>query len=269
MSQLMVLDHVSKSFETKTSTHLVIDDISMAIDDKEFICVLGPTGCGKSTLLKIMGGIEKPTSGTLKLQDQVYSDGIPREALKNFGFVFQHDNLLAWRTVEKNLRLPLEVFGMKEKIDRIDEMLKIVGLLDYKDTFPHELSGGMRQRVEIARAMVHDPQILLMDQPLGALDAITRKMLSYEILNIWKKTQKTIVMVTNSVDEALLLANRIFVLSSLPGKIAYEIHNDIPLEDRNEEMADNERFQELRQQLNVIIRQVSGSRYQFTEPEQE
>ena len=216
-------------------------------------------------MLKMIGGIEKPTSGTITYQNETFEKGIPASHLKNFGFVFQHDNLLAWRTVEKNLNLPLEIFGMKEKKNRIDEMLSIVGLLDYKETFPHELSGGMRQRVEIARALVHDPEVLLMDQPLGALDAITRKMLAYEIHNIWTKTQKTIVMVTNNVDEALLLSNRIFVLSSLPGKIAYEINNTIPQECRNEEMLENEEAVRLRKELNIIIRKVSGVKYQYEE----
>ncbi len=262
---LMMLEGVSKNFEMKGGTNQVILPIDLAVREKEFICVLGPTGCGKSTLLKVMGGIEKPSTGKIHFKGETFEHGIPSGRLKDFGFVFQQDNLLEWRTVEKNLKLPLEVFGIRDKNDRIDEMLRIVGLLDYKDTFPHELSGGMRQRVGIARALVHDPQVLLLDQPLGALDAITRKMLAYELYNIWKKTQKTIVMVTNSVDEALLLSERIIILSSLPGEIAYDIENDIPAEARNEEIAENERYLELRQKLNIIVRKLSGAKYQFSE----
>jgi NitT/TauT family transport system ATP-binding protein len=133
-------------------------------------------------------------------------------------------------------------------------MLELVGLLDYKPAFPHELSGGMRQRVSLARAMIHDPDILLMDQPLGALDAITRKMLAYELQGISRKTQKIMVMVTNSVDEALLLADRILVLTSLPGSIACEIRNDIPREARGEQMAEHPRFKELRVRLDGLLR---------------
>ena len=139
---------------------------------------------------------------------------------------------------------------------RIDEMLTIVGLQDYKDIYPHELSGGMRQRVGIARALVHDPQILIFDQPLGALDAITRKMLSFEILNIWRKTQKTIIMVSNNVDEALLLANRILILSPLPGSIIKEINVDIPYEERTPNINTNKHFQELRREINALIHSV-------------
>lgn len=154
------------------------------------------------------------------------------------------------------MRIMLKIMKLKgeqwEK--RIDEMLGIVGLLDYKKVYPHELSGGMKQRVGIARALVHDPDILILDQPLGALDAITRKMLSYELLNIWKKTQKTVVMVTNNVDEAILLANRIFVLSNKPAVITHEIKVDIPVEERNAAIGQNARYNELREQINDIIR---------------
>lgn len=253
------LQNIFKSFETKDDELTVIDNIDIAIAEKEFVCIMGPTGSGKSTLMKIMGGIERPTSGKIVLRGQTYDDGVPCNLLRQFGFVFQNDNLLAWRTVAKNLNLPLEVFKLKggEWQERINEMLEMVGLLDYKDCYPYELSGGMRQRVGIARALVHNPEILLLDQPLGALDAITRKMLAYEILNIWKKTQKTIVMVTNNVDEALLLSNRIFILSTLPAKMAYEMKVDIPYEQRNENIGENPRFNELRHELNLIVRKVS------------
>lgn len=251
---------ISKSFETKDDELTVIDNIDLSIAEKEFVCLMGPTGSGKSTLMKIMGGIERPASGKISIKGKTYEDGVPRNLLRQFGFVFQNDNLLAWRTVAKNLNLPLEVFKLRgeEWKKRINEMLEMVGLIDYKDCYPYELSGGMRQRVGIARALVHNPEILLLDQPLGALDAITRKMLAYEILNIWKKTRKTIIMVTNNIDEALLLSNRIFVLSTLPAKIAYEIKVDIPYEDRNESIGENPRFNELRHELNLIIRKVSA-----------
>ena len=247
---------VNKYYDVKWGELQVNKDVSLDVYDKEFICILGPTGSGKSTLLKMMGGIEKPTLGTIAVKGHIYEDGIPPKELTRFGFIFQQDNLLAWRTVQKNLTLPLEVF---KKIDkgtqaRVDEMLELVGLLDYKRVFPHELSGGMRQRVSLARAMMHNPDILLMDQPLGALDAITRKMLAYELLGISRITQKTMVMVTNSVDEALLLADRILVLTSLPGNIACEIRNDIPQEARGEQLAEHPRFKELRMRLDGLLR---------------
>jgi NitT/TauT family transport system ATP-binding protein len=235
---------------------LIFQDINLDVYDGEFLCILGPTGSGKSTLLKVMGGIEKQTLGTITLNGETFHEGIPSSRLEKFGFVFQQDNLLAWRTVAKNLELPLEIFRKQIKAvgGRIDQMLQMVGLLDYKRVYPHELSGGMRQRVSLARAMVHDPAILLMDQPLGALDAITRKMLAYELLNISRKTQKMMIMVTNNVDEALLLSNRIVALSSLPGTILRIIDNDIPAEARNEQMAEHPRYKALREELDILIR---------------
>lgn len=257
-NKVFSVKNIAKSFGTEKDHNYieVIRDISMDIDEKEFIVILGNSGCGKSTFLKILGGIDSATGGSMELYGKDIGRQIPRDALKRFGFVFQSNNLLPWRTAEGNLRFNLNTMKLKgpEWERRIDEMLDIVGLLDYKKVYPHELSGGMKQRVGIARALVHDPDILILDQPLGALDAITRKMLSYEILNIWKKTQKTIIMVTNNVDEAILLANRIFVFSNKPATITHEIRVDIPIEQRNHEIANNKRFNELREQINEIVR---------------
>ena len=253
----MTFANVSKYYDVKNGEELLaISDISLEVRAKEFICILGPTSSGKSTLLKVMGGIEKPTLGTISLRNETFEDGIPSGKLKNFGFVFQQDNLLPWRTVEKNLSLPMEIFHLKTPPlwQRVAEMLKLVGLQDYARVYPHELSGGMRQRVSLARALMHDPDLLLMDQPLGALDAITRKMLAYELLRISRATQKVAVMVTNSLDEALLLANRIVILTSLPGRIAKVIDNDIPDEARGEAIIENARYKELRAELDVLVR---------------
>ena len=250
----MTLSGVSKFFDVKSGELHVVDNVSLELFDKEFICVLGPTGSGKSTLLKVMGGVEKPTEGTISLDGETFAAGVPPNRLGRFGFMFQQDNLLPWRTVRANLMLPLEVFRRKAGAgERIAGMLTLVGLEDYAMVYPHELSGGMRQRVALARAMVHDPDILLMDQPLGALDAITRRMLSYELLRISRATEKIVVMVTNSVDEALLLGNRIVVLSRLPGRIARIIDNDIPYEARTETIMENGRYKELRAELDAIV----------------
>lgn len=254
---IMRVNALSKSFSQKAAELRVLNQISMDIHESEFICVIGPSGCGKSTFLKCVGGIQPPTTGTIELDEVTHERGIPSHVLGKFGFVFQSNNLLPWRTAEKNLRLMLEVLKVKEFDwdQRIDEMLQIVGLAQYKDVYPHELSGGMRQRVGIARALVHNPEILLMDQPFGALDAITRKMLSYEMLSIWRQTKKTIIMVTNNVEEALLLANRIFIFSPLPGEIISEIEVDIPLEERGQDIAGHKRYIELRTLINQVIRQ--------------
>lgn len=255
---LFHIQNISKTFGQGTPQEMeVLKDISLDVQESEFIVFLGNSGCGKTTLLKILAGIEPATSGSLTLAGVDHGNRISRDAVKDFGYVFQSNNLLQWRTAEGNLRFNLEVMGLKgEKWNnRIHEMLELVGLQDYKKVYPHELSGGMRQRVGIARALVHDPKILILDQPLGALDAITRKMLSHEILNIWKKTHKTVIMVTNSVDEALLLANRIFILSSpLPGTIAKEIHVDIPYDQRDLNVNKLPRYRELRAEINDYIR---------------
>lgn len=252
------LEHISKSFSSEKDENLVevIKDISMDILEKEFIVILGPSGCGKSTFLKILGGIQPATGGNIQVGGKDYGTKIPRQELHRFGFVFQSDNLLPWRTAEGNLKFMLKTMKLKGERweNRVGEMLEIVGLQDYGRVYPHELSGGMKQRVGIARALVHDPDILILDQPLGALDAITRKMLSYEVLNIWKKTQKTVVMVTNNVDEAILLANRVFIFSDKPASITHEISVDIPLDDRNAAIGENQRFNELRGQINAIVR---------------
>lgn len=233
-----------------------LKDISMDIEEKEFVVILGCSGCGKSTFLKILGGILPATSGNIILDGVDYGKELPREVLRKFGFVFQNNNLLQWRTAEGNLKFMLETMKLvgEKWTKRVDEMLDIVGLLDYKAVYPHELSGGMKQRVGIARALVHDPEILILDQPLGALDAITRRMLAYEILRIWNKTQKTVIMVTNRVEEAILLANRIFIFSPLPASILHEIKVDIPVEQRDHEIMTNPKFLELRSKINEIIR---------------
>jgi ABC-type nitrate/sulfonate/bicarbonate transport system ATPase subunit len=253
---IISLKNIEKFYDVKSDEVHVLKNISFDVFNREFICILGPTECGKSTLLKVMGGIEKQTRGTIALDGEAFLDGVPADKRSRFGFVFQQDNLLPWRTVEKNILLPIEIYKKRDKEIKVraEEMLRMVGLQEYKRAFPHELSGGMRQRVALARAMMHDPGILLMDQPLGSLDAITRKMLAYELLNISRETKKVMVMVTNSINEALLLANRIFVMSPAPGSITREIRNDIPREARTEHIAEHYRFKELLEELDDLAR---------------
>ncbi len=241
--------------KTKESV-CVLDSINLDVHETEFIVILGPSGSGKSTLCKILGGVIPATSGSIIVDGIDHGTQLPARLLNNFGFVFQNNNLLQWRTAAGNLKFMLETMHLKGDAwqNRIREMLEIVGLQDYQDVYPHELSGGMKQRVGIARALVHDPDILIMDQPLGALDAITRRVLTFEILNIWQKTRKTVVMVTNNVDEALILGNRVFVFSNMPARIMYEMHVDIPVEERDEQLVFTEHFLELRAELNKYVR---------------
>ena len=199
MKELMRLQGICKVFDKGLDELVCLDDINLTIQEGEYVCILGPSGCGKSTLLKIIGGIEKPTLGSIVMDEEVFEDGIPKSHLKDFGFVFQQHNLLEWRTVQKNLRLNLEIFRLKGSVweKRVEEMLEIVGLQDYANIYPHELSGGMKQRTGIARALVHKPAILLADEPTGNLD----KDNSWQVVDLLrmatKEYKQTVVMVTH------------------------------------------------------------------------
>lgn len=247
---------LSKFYTQKNKEVCIFDNIDLEIEPREFIIILGPSGCGKSTFLKVFGGIETPSSGTILLEGETFKNGIPSYMLREFGFVFQNPNLLPWRTAEKNVSLVFEFqkINFPEWKSRVDEVLKLVGLYDYKKMFPHELSGGMQQRLGVARALAHNPKILLMDQPMGALDAITRKILVFELLKIWGKTQKNIIMVTNNIDEAIILGSRVLIFSNLPAKIIDEIIVDIPFEERNPHIVSNKSYIEIHKYISRIIR---------------
>lgn len=213
----LVLDSISKSFSLADgSTVDALSGISLAVADSEFVSVLGPSGCGKTTLLRIVAGLETPTSGTITLDGERIAGPSPRMAM-----IFQEYSLYPWRTVIDNIEFGLEIRGMtrEERKKRAIEYLDLVGLRDFAGRFPYELSGGMRQRVAVARALAIDPAILLMDEPFGALDAQTRNRLQRELLDIWEKTRKTVLFVTHSVDEAVYLSDRIVVLTPRPGRI--------------------------------------------------
>ena len=227
---------------------VAVKNINITVPQGQITSIMGPSGCGKSVLMKMLGGIILPTDGRIVLEGREYLHGIPKNELRRIGFVFQKDNLQPWRTVEKNLMLPIEVMRLKgeEWKNRVGEMLELVGLNDYRHALPQELSGGMKQRVALVRALMHNPDIVLMDQPFGALDAITRRMLTYEFINIWKKTGKTFLMVTNDIDEALLLSSKVYVLSRQPGTVINEQAVDIPYDRRNQEILLDDEFLHLK-----------------------
>lgn len=236
-----------------------IEGICLAVEKQQFVTILGPSGCGKTVLMNLLCGIEQPTGGTIEYNGQVFPRGVPAKFRKNLGFAFQDNNLMAWRTVEENLQFPMEIFKLGKKADwktRTDEVLELVGLQKFKKSYPHELSGGMKQRVSFARALMHDPDILLLDQPFGALDAITRKMLNYDLLNIWKQTRKTIVMVTNNVEEALLLSSKAIFMKKNPGVIGREIAIPIPIEQRNADIALWTGYEELKAVMDAQVREL-------------
>jgi NitT/TauT family transport system ATP-binding protein len=214
---LISIANLEKTYTTRGRALVkALAGISLEIHPGEFVTVVGQSGCGKTTLLKILAGLLPRTTGTVTLRGQPV-DG-PR---RDIGIVFQDPVLLPWRTVFDNVMLPVQVLGL-ERIAyrrRALDLLALVGLAGFEDKYPHELSGGMRQRVAIARALVYDPSLLLMDEPFGALDAMTREYMNLELLRIWREAGKTIVFVTHSIPEAVFLADRVVVMSARPGRL--------------------------------------------------
>jgi NitT/TauT family transport system ATP-binding protein len=248
---VITLENVGKVFRTRRATVRALDGIQLSIRDKEFVCLIGPSGCGKSTILSLIAGLMKPTSGALMIDGK--SIDAARQA-HQIGLVFQDAVLLPWRTAHENVSLPLEVlkFPRSERAERIKAVIDLVGLSGFEQRFPHELSGGMRQRLGIARALSFDPQVLLMDEPFGALDAITRDNMSMELLRIWEQRQKTVVFVTHSISEAVLLSDRVVVLTPRPGRMSATIDNPLP-RPRPLHMRDSPQFIALSRQLRNLL----------------
>ncbi len=225
MGRLVIRD-LTQSFKKDSGPELVaLDHISLDVDDKEFVCILGPSGCGKTTLLRLIAGLDTARSGSVVLDGEEMRGPSPK-----IGLVFQEYSLFPWRNVMDNIAFGLEM-QKKPRDERYriaEQYLKLVGLTQFATSYPSELSGGMRQRVAVARALALDPVLLLMDEPFGALDAQTRNMLQKELLEIWEKTRKTIVFITHSVDEAVYMADRIIVLTPRPGRICKIVPIDLP-----------------------------------------
>jgi NitT/TauT family transport system ATP-binding protein len=223
---LIVVSSLEKTYATRGRTQVqALAGISVEIGAGEFITIVGQSGCGKTTLLKILAGLLQGSAGSVTLRGQSVD-----EPSRDIGIVFQDPVLLPWRTVFDNVMLPVEVLGLERKSSakRGMDLLGLVGLRGFEEKYPHELSGGMRQRVAIARALVHDPSLLLMDEPFGALDAMTREFMNLELLRIWKESGKTIVFITHSIPEAAFLADRVIVMSARPGRIKAEVAVDLP-----------------------------------------
>ncbi len=223
---MLSIKNLNKTYYTEEGDEVVaLSDINLDVADKEFVCFIGPSGCGKTTLLRITAGLEKPDSGTLTVNNEPIKGPGPDR-----GMVFQEYSLFPWRTVLKNITFSLELKKIpkseREKIAR--DFLEVVGLSKFADSYPHELSGGMKQRVAIARALVNDPDVLLMDEPFGAVDAQTRNRLQHELLNIWEKKKKTVLFITHSVDEAVFLADKVVVFTARPGRVKEVIIIDLP-----------------------------------------
>jgi len=220
------IDSLSKTFESRDGSRVdALKDINLSIRAGEFITIVGPSGCGKSTLLHILAGVLERSSGTVTIGGHSL-DGPSRD----IGVVFQESLLLPWRNVADNILLPIEVLRLpvSKYRPRVDALLQLTNLKGFEAKYPHELSGGMQQRVSIARGLIHEPSTLLMDEPFGALDAMTREQMNLDVLKIWHESKKTIILITHSVNEAILLGDRVVVMSPRPGRIVDILDIDLP-----------------------------------------
>ena len=220
-------DNLSLTFNTADGPVHALKDINLEIRKGEFVSFIGPSGCGKTTFLRVAADLENPTSGDITVNGMSPEEARKRRA---YGYVFQAAGLYPWRTIGKNIRLPLEIMGFSkaEQIERVKGVLKLVDLQDFEKKFPWQLSGGMQQRASIARALAFNADILLMDEPFGALDEIVRDHLNEQLLELWKETQKTICFVTHSIPEAVYLSTKIIVMSPRPGRVSDIIESTLP-----------------------------------------
>jgi NitT/TauT family transport system ATP-binding protein len=235
---ILQAENLTKEFTGAETELRALGEVSFSIAREEFVCVVGPSGCGKSTLLRLLGGLLTPTAGKVLFEGGELVGPSPR-----IGFMFQRSNLMPWRNVESNIRLPLELDGTPEAEARaaVQDLVELAGLAGFERSLPRELSGGMAQRVALARALAHDPEVLLLYEPFGALDAMTRDRMGAELMRIARSRRKTVVMVTHSIPEAVLMADRVLALTSRPGKLRLELTVDLP-RPRKEAMTYTKKF---------------------------
>lgn len=248
-SSKIIAEHIDKVYTSGKQKTTAIEDVSIDIQDNDFVCIVGPSGCGKSTLLRMLAGLDFPSAGEIVVNDKkVTGPGADR------GMVFQTYTLFPWMTVEDNIKFGLKIKKMpKEEQQTIaDKYLDIIGLKKFAKSFPKELSGGMKQRVAIARALANQPEVLLMDEPFGALDPHTKAMMQLLMREIWEKEHPTIVFITHDIDEAAFLANKIYVMSARPGKVIKEVNVYLPHK-RELELKDTQEFIKIRKDINDLL----------------
>lgn len=240
------LSGIKKVFHTRGQEFVAISDATFDVEAGELMPMVGPSGCGKTTLLKIMAGLYSYEGGTMTIGN----DTTPFNPSRDIGMVFQQALLLKWRTIIENVLLPAEILGlpMAESRARAHDLLNMVGLDGFEDSYPYELSGGMQQRAAIARSLIHDPKLILMDEPFGALDAMTRERMNLELLRIWSESRKTIIFVTHSIQEAVFLGSRCVVLTASPARMADNFVIDLPYP-RTLDMRTHEEFGEYTRRL--------------------
>jgi NitT/TauT family transport system ATP-binding protein len=251
---LIMVQSVSRIFTSGARTVHALEHISFEIEAGDFVSLVGPSGCGKSTLLKIVSGLLPASSGTISVSDKPVD-----EPLENVGMVFQSPVLLKWRPVLGNVLLPVEFakLDLASHTERARSLLKLVGLEGFEEMYPHQLSGGMQQRVSLCRALVMDPQLLLMDEPFGALDAMTRDELDIELLRIWQDRRKTVLFVTHSIQEAVFLSDHVIVMSARPGRLLEQIAIQLP-RPRTMEMMSTTQFGEYTLKIRALLQGVDG-----------
>jgi NitT/TauT family transport system ATP-binding protein len=244
------LANVRKVYRKRDAEFLAISDASFDVMPGELVSLVGPSGCGKTTLLKILAGLLTSDGGEVRIGSASH----PFDPSRDIGMVFQQALLLKWRRILENVLLPAEILGLPlgESRERARELLNLVGLGGFEDKYPYELSGGMQQRAAIARALVHDPKLVLMDEPFGALDALTREKMNLELLRIWKESRKTIVFVTHGISEAVFLGSRVVVFTAGPARMADNIRIDLPYP-RTLDMKTHESFGEYTRRIYRLL----------------
>ena len=258
MSPKISAKSVDLTFSTNDGPVDALKDVNLHINEGDFVSFIGPSGCGKTTFLRVLADLERPTGGTVEING--VSPKIARES-RAYGYVFQAPGLYPWRSIGKNIKLPLEIIGLSkhEQSERVKRVLRLVDLQDFENKFPWQLSGGMQQRASIARALAFDADILLMDEPFGALDEIVRDHLNEQLLDLWKTTSKTICFVTHSIPEAVYLSTKIVVMSPRPGRIIDVIESTLPNE-RPLDIRDSSEFISISQRVREGLR--SGHSYE-------
>jgi NitT/TauT family transport system ATP-binding protein len=253
MTPKLIVDQVGKVFSTKAGEVVALDQTSFSVEEGEFVTILGPSGCGKSTILRVVAGLEEPTSGRVYLDGKEIKGPGPDR-----GMVFQSYTLYPWLTVEENIAFGLQLKGISKAEQRevAHHYLELIGLKGFEKHYPIQLSGGMKQRVAIARALANDPEILLMDEPFGALDAQTRAIMQEILLKVWEESKKTILFITHDVEEAIFLGDSIYVMTARPGRLKKNIKVPLP-RPRDYQNKNSAEFLALKQELLELIREES------------
>lgn len=252
MGQIIIsVRNLGKIFPSGQSSIVALEHVNLDVTKNEFVSIVGPSGCGKTTLIRLIGDLIKPSSGKILVNGKS-----PEKARKDrdFGYVFQDPVLFPWRTVSQNIQLPKEVFNQKEESNRIKELIKLVVLSGFENSLPRELSAGMKSKVAIARALSYQPSVLLMDEPFGNIDELTRENLNAELLKIWESTKRTIVFVTHSIPEAVFLSDRIFVMTSRPGRIKSDVQVELE-RPRTLEMRKSSKYAMLVEEIREFLRE--------------